>query len=112
LAQFGYEAKDNIELKFYLYSLLGLYSIKSENVTKAIENFQMALSLRPDRIICKTWLAEAYELIGDASQAIAIYKGILAQNGNKDLMLSGYFNEQIKKILTRQLKLPTSSCRI
>jgi len=88
------EAKDNIELKFYLYSLDGLYAIKSENVTKAIESFITAISIKSDCIICKTWLAEAYELIGDATQAIKTYDEILSQN--KDKTLSYYFAEQIK----------------
>ncbi len=102
------EAKENIELKFYLYSLMGLYAIKSENVTKAIESFQTAISIRPDCIICKTWLAEAYELKGDGSQAIKTYKEILSKNGNIDSVLSVYFNEQID-IVTKKgpRKLPS-----
>jgi tetratricopeptide (TPR) repeat protein len=90
------EAKNKTELKYYLYSLLGLYSLKSDNVSKAIDSFLSATSFNPDCIMTKTWLAEAYELIGDASQAIKTYEELLDQTKKMSISLFDYFSAQIK----------------
>ena len=83
-------SNDNF-LKYLLHATLGMYSLKNENEKNAIANFKSALVFNPDSIICLTWLAETYELVGDAENALAIYKRALMLSPS----IKRYFSKQI-----------------
>lgn len=86
---------ENKELRYQLYATIGLYSLKNDEFKKAIENFCLAIEMNPKSIICYTWLAETYELIGDDINSINSYKRAENISENIDPTLSDYFEEQI-----------------
>ena len=86
---------DNKESRYQLYATIGLYSLKNDDFKKAIKNFSLAIETNPKSIICHTWLAETYELIGDDINSINSYKRAEKISENIDPTLLDYFEEQI-----------------
>ncbi len=98
---------DNRELRYLLNATLGLYSLKNDDFKKAITNFRLAIETNPTSIICLTWLAETYELIGDELNSIDSYQRAATLSKKISANLLDYFQEQ-KNIIEKNgpRKLP------
>lgn len=89
---------DSKELRCQLYTTLGLYALKNDDFNNAIRNFRLALETHSNSIICLTWLAETYELIGDDLNSIDSYKRAANISENIDPALIDYYKEQINYV--------------
>lgn len=91
------ESKNNNELRYCILVKLARALSKSENYDDAIKNLKDAICILPDEFIANIKIAEAYERIGAAKEAIESYAS--ASNIPKlSADIIDYIQKQIERI--------------
>ena len=101
------KVKEDNELRFYLYARLANFYIKDDQFDKAIDSLKKALAIRSDNFMINFRIAEVYEWIGKATEAVSSYEIALEHSLSVSDQFKAYIRSEIERIETQgPLKKP------
>jgi len=95
------DVQNNSELQFYFLAKLSKYYFNNGEYNNAISSLKEAISIKPDNFIANMRLAELYERVGFADNAILHYETALRNSEIISFNLREFVTSQIQTVKTK-----------